>query len=890
MVRAIAIVIVFLGLPASTSQAQQVTGNLEGRILDAQEKPLAEVSIVMQGPALQGQRGATSDDRGYFRVLVLPVGSYTVKLSHIAHHAATYENVPIRLGKTTTLGEVRLQSREMQMAEIVVSGERPVIDPTSTTIGENLRAESYNQLPVDRNFRSIATLIPQANATFYGDEANISGSTGTENIYVIDGMNVTDPVGGFGSTNLPYNFVQEIEIKTGGYEAEYGRALGGIINVITPSGGNDFHGQLFGFFTNQGFGGERRPGLEGAKVGDFSEYDAGLSLHGPLVRDQLWFFAAYNPNHAQEDIEIPGLGTYPDRKTSHLFAGKLTWQARENTNLVFTLFGDPSTHHEVYSNPIVFGGPVQIENADVLLDIVEEGSINTSLQMRQTVSRNFLLEASISRLDQRHKFQPETERGRSEPSFRNLVNGLWSGGIGYVADDKSSRTAAKLGASLFIGKHALKAGLEYEDNLYDQSTYNSVNPGGILRVAAAAYTTFYSAWRGKVHNRVPSVFVQDAWQITKRFGINAGLRWDGQYFVGSDGNVAQTITDQFQPRVGFTYQLGALGSRKLFGSYGRFYEQVPTLFSGIYHINLIQFFVNYDHDPRLDPTGGDSTSFSQVVSPEVNGLRGQHFDEFVLGYEQQLWDQFKVGVRGLYRNLREVIEDGIDPANGVYLFGNPGKGNFSFFPRFEREYRAAELTVQTAGGRKYDFLASYVWSKNHGNYVGLYNADAGGGFPNANSLPDIVEQIPHSNGSLPNERTHVFKFSGSYRFNFGLIAGTSMIWQSGTPLSEFGAGSFGPFFPIFLRQRGSAGRTPAIADLNIRLKYDLAKLTKTSLKPKLVLDAFHVFNQRKPVTYDQTHYFAMDENGNQTSPNENYGKPTRYHPPRTVRLGMEVEF
>ena len=162
-----------LALAVGTARSQEVTGNLEGRVLNAQGEALPGVNITIRGPSLQGMRGATSDAQGYFRILALPVGSYTVKISHTAHQGVTYENVSVRLGKTTTLGEVRLRARTVEMPEIVVSGERPLIDPTSTTAGTNLESSTYETLPVDRNFRSIVSLVPQANTSYLGDEVNL---------------------------------------------------------------------------------------------------------------------------------------------------------------------------------------------------------------------------------------------------------------------------------------------------------------------------------------------------------------------------------------------------------------------------------------------------------------------------------------------------------------------------------------------------------------------------------------------------------------------------------------------------------------------------------------------------------------------------------------------
>ena len=327
-----------------TVLAQETTGQLEGHIFDQQNKAISAVNIVVTSPRLQGERGAASNKDGYFRLIALPPGLYMVKISHIAYHSTSVPKVPVRLGKTTSLGETHLQSRVIELPGVVVSGERPIIDPHSTTIGANFQLETLDLLPVERNFRSIASLVPQANLSYYSaivsgaDQVNISGSTGPENAYFVDGVNVTDSYFGATSTNLPYNFVQEIEIKTGGYQAEFGRALGGIINVITPSGSNEFHGQVFGFFTNNDLGGSTpKIGLTGADANAFSSYDVGFSLGGPVVRDRLRFHAAYNPNFERQPFSLPGIGSLVNKKTTHLFAGKLTWRATDNTNLILSV-------------------------------------------------------------------------------------------------------------------------------------------------------------------------------------------------------------------------------------------------------------------------------------------------------------------------------------------------------------------------------------------------------------------------------------------------------------------------------------------------------------------------------------------------------------------------
>jgi hypothetical protein len=881
--------VIFLCL-LRTGWAQETTGHLAGRILDEQGQAISEANIIVTSPHLQGKRGAATNKEGHFRIIALSPGFYTVEISHIAYVPTTLQRVPVRLGKTTSLGEIHLHSRVLELPAVEVSGEKPIIDPVSTTTGANLQLEIIDTLPVDRNFRAIAELIPQANTSYYEDtdrgrneQVNISGSTGPANAYFIDGVNTTDPYTASFSTNLPYNFIREIEIKTGGYEAEYGRSLGGIINVVTPAGSNEFHGQVFGFFTNNELGGRPRIGLQDADALGSSTYDFGLSLSGPIVHDRLWFHAAYNPNFERQQFRISGLGTLTDKQKSHLFAGKLTWRAPGNTDIIFSLFGDPSIAH-LNQLPLSSYPGYTFETEAALARRKEQGGVNVSLQARRVVGQNLLLATNLAYVSLRNKDVADTEFGRDNPLIVDHRTGIFSGGFNTMNDAKSSRFSAKISSSLFMENHELKIGIEYEDNFLDIVSHNPP----LVIYSDSLYLLLSFSAAGRVHNQVPTLFLQDSWQATRKLRLNAGLRWDGQYFIGADGKLAQRITNQFQPRVGVIYQPGELGTAKIFGSFGRFYEQIPTNLSNFVHTNNEFTLTFFDHNPFIDPSGGDILDISSAILPEVEDLQGQYFDEFILGYERAFGNGFKIAFRGIYRTLRQAVEDGVDPETNELVYGNPGRGRLDFFPKMKREYQAMEISLQRFTGGRFNFITSYVLSRNSGNYAGLYNADAGYASPNAGGRPDFQEQIPKSDGLLPNDRPHVFKFSGSYFMDMGLTIGASLIWQSGTPISELGTTL--EEVAIFLSERGSVGRTPAIADLNLRLKYDLSNLSGMGFQPTLILDAFHLFNQRKAVRVDQTHSFGIDEGGNPVSLNPNYLNPAAFFPARLVRLGIEVNF
>jgi hypothetical protein len=181
-----------------------------------------------------------------------------------------------------------------------------------------------------------------------------------------------------------------------------------------------------------------------------------------------------------------------------------------------------------------------------------------------------------------------------------------------------------------------------------------------------------------------------------------------------------------------------------------------------------------------------------------------------------------------------------------------------------------------------------VLSKNRGNYPGLFNSDFNIASPNLNASFDLLEMTVNSDGLLPNDRTHSFKLAGSYRVWSSLMAAATFLWQTGTPLSVFRAASPGPPFFNFAQERGTAGRTPSIWDLNLRFTYDVASALGQSWRSRLVLDIFHLASQRRAVAFDQIQYYGQDEEGNPTNPNPTYGMPTRFQPATAVRLGFEV--
>jgi hypothetical protein len=884
------LLVLLLCLPLGATFAQEITGSIEGTVLAPDGQPLPGVVVVATHSATQVARRALTNRDGGFRFGTLPLGEYALTIDEPDFDPVSVRPVLVRLGRTTALPPLRLSPRGRFVERVDVVATPPLIDPVSTTAGGSISAPLFDNLPVQRDYRSIAALLPSVSPSFLGDGLNIGGATGFENRYFLDGIDMTDPGRGATGTMLPPDFIQEVEVKTGGYEAQYRSALGGVLNVVTPSGSNVFAGKFIGYWTSYLVSADAKQSSLQLQTRDFAQYDAGFSLSGPLVRDHAWFFVAYDPEVTSVETELPDLGYYEDSTTTQRFAAKADWQIDGANRLALTVVGDPSRRDAVGDLQAGFPvAPKHFLNPDPYLRRFEDGGMGASLRGTHALGPDVLLESELSNLWRRYTNLPLTERGRREPGFIDAVTGTWSGGSPFEMAWRNSQLTAALKATWALENHEVKAGAEYRQNRESVSTNKSDN---ITYYADGSYSTFYGDQPGSPTARVPSLFVQDSWRIGSRWTLNLGLRWAREIFIDESGRVNQTIENEWQPRLGFVYQPGRLGTQRIYGSAARYYQEVAGWALTAWQAATVFLDTcTYDHDPRVDPSGGDCNSFYIPVQAEVAGLHGNYYDDYALGYQVQFGGRHRAGVRAVYRTLGDALEDGVVPATGQLTWGNPGRGPLAGdFPRPSRVYKALEFTVEGQPDGRSGYLASYVLSENRGNYPGLYNTDQKWPWPNANISYDLPESMVGAEGLLPNDRTHVFKVSGFYQFEFGLNAGASLLWESGTPLNRFGGASYGPPWLIFLQQRGTAGRTPSIFDLSLRLDYTFRLRSASRWKPRLILDVYHLFSGRKAVDYDQVHSFRQDADGNQVNPNPTYGQVLRFYPPATARLGFEVSF
>ncbi|HEY0558629.1 MAG TPA: TonB-dependent receptor, partial [Thermoanaerobaculia bacterium] len=330
-------------LTAAAMAAAQTTGTIVGRVTDEGGGTLPGVTVEARSPALQGTSTAVTDGSGAYRLNLLPPGDYTVSFVLDGFAKESRQEVHVGLDQNTTLSTTL---RAALTQEITVTGDVPVIDTTSTTVGVNLDTRAIETLPTGRNYSSVVQITPgvssDANAEATPQPSiTVYGSTGSENSYLIDGVNTTGAEYGAQGTELNFEFIQAVDVKTGGYQAEYGRSTGGVVNVITKSGGNDFHGDLFGYHDNDSLQSNAKPVVStGGTAAGYTREDYGIDVGGFLLRDKLWFFGAYDRVDNTDKTTLPGgplAGNVVQPKSKRdLAAAKLTWKLSDSQSLVST--------------------------------------------------------------------------------------------------------------------------------------------------------------------------------------------------------------------------------------------------------------------------------------------------------------------------------------------------------------------------------------------------------------------------------------------------------------------------------------------------------------------------------------------------------------------------
>jgi outer membrane receptor protein involved in Fe transport len=889
--------------PALVAQTS-TTGAIEGTVSDNSGAPLPGVTVEIRSAQLQGSKSDVTDTAGKFRFSLLPPGTYNLTATLSGFSPVKQNSVSVQLSRTVTL-EIRMAAAVTE--QITVTAAAPVVDVTSAATGANVTAQTMQSLPLGRSYVAAAQVAPGTSTDAVG--TTFYGSSGAENQYIIDGLNTTAVRDGTNGKSVNLDFVQEVEVKTGGESAEYGRLTGGAINAITKSGGNQFTGDVFGFDSPKSLRADNTTFTDrSVTVGSALErnrtiFDGGVDVGGYFVKDRIWFFSAYDHQDATNTttrintpISLPNyqlaVGSQLDAKIkSELYAGKLTFRVTENQSLAVSVFGDPrKTNGPLFT---ITGPPSTFDGT------LKQGATDYAARYAGIFGTSFVANAEAGRHAEKITYGGE---GTQIPQLRDQTVSpeVRTGGFGFFANERYTRSVYKADVSSFVSTHEIKVGGDFEDLKGHLENYQGGGGQLIYKLVTAGGATYYrhrfylndlapgfdrsnpSTWTFAIpqitepETKNTSAYIQDSWKIRPNFTLNAGIRWESQEVLGRGGSKAFKIDNNIAPRVGVVWDVFNTGRSKAYANFGRFFEAIPMdinirAFGG----ELVCFCYNTSPDPAhwqpdLSATPiRRSTILGSSVEPVDPNLKGQHIDEFLLGYDQEVAPNLAVGIQGTYRKLANVIEDMLIGTTGEYLIANPGSGigrEAGFYeggnvvtPAAKRTYKGIELHATKHFSNGTQFFASYLWSKLEGNYDGTFQASTGQLDPNINSAFDYADFIVNNHGLLSNDRTHQLKFYGSYTFTNGALnglnAGLATHYYSGTPLSANGYSFAYANWEYYLTTRGALGRGPADYEADLHFGYPIHT---GPANVNLIADIFNVLNLQRATQLDTRYNRVQD--------------------------------
>jgi hypothetical protein len=796
---------VLLVFAATAARAQQTTGTISGRVVDGQGLAVPGVTVTVTGG--QGAKTAVTDADGRYNVPFLTPGAYALRAELQGFKAVDRGGLDVRLGQTV---DVPVTLEVGAVTESVnVTATSPTLAATGTTIGASLDSATLAALPVGRRFSDTLYLAPGVSSSGSLGNANpsISGASGLENQYVVDGVNITN--GGYGAlgsysivfgslgNGTPYDFMQEVQVKTGGYEAEFGQATGGVINVVTKSGSNEVRGSAFGYLQPSRFepAWNRVTTINGTvnTIGT-RQSEGGATMGGPLLKNHLFVFGAIDPQEerrmfvAPPNFPLASLGEVDRVRHVLNYAVKGTWQVNAGHRFDASFFGDPA-HGD--------NGP---QRPDALLKSTTSGfsalnhygGHNQTLHYDGVVSSNFLIDASISRSLNRIQEIPSVDTWAV--TDRTVVPNAISGGIGfYEAGNQSTSWQYQAKATSIVpyaGNHQLSYGFDYERLAYNQINQRTgptfTTPTGEQTATGAQIQILTDPNFGRIFRvtranlnaardttqRYAAGFVEDNWQIGTRLTIRPGVRYEQETLSGT---IVQNfkLKNNWAPRIGATWDPTGTGIAKVFGSYGRYYARVPNDLAARALSSDAAITADY-FDSQLTrpipngvlagPVGSQTGTHFTLLGAGADNIdpnaKLSYYNEYIVGGEYDLRHNVIVGARYIHRDIGRVLED-VQPfpvvatdlgipgaATADYTLTNPGPatpvlgGLGASFEAPVHNYNAVEVTASKRLADNWSLQASYRWSRLTGTYEGFYRDDNGQSDPGITSLYDFPTNDP----------------------------------------------------------------------------------------------------------------------------------------------------
>ena len=905
------IIILFLGtlLIINIHALAIETGEIKGKVRDESGEGLPGVEITAKSTSLQGQRTILSSKTGNFHFPLLPVGNYTLTFKIPGFSTRVQENVIVRLGQVTDLN-VTMKLSEIKK-EIVVTAEAPLIDKTSTDTSFHLSSKDLERLPAQN--RTVVDAV-KVTPGVTGVRVNTRRGTATEGLpsfrgegeegtnWIVDGLSITGVRLRNAGMRLNFDSIDEIQIISDPFSPEFGSAYGGIINMVTKTGSNDFTGEFSLVLTDKKLQSSREDQLSVVSEPDyFSNYNWYFNLGGPLIKDKLWFFFSDNfftDTEQTKDGFLDYLFVPEGKRTTpsnNLFA-KLTYALNINHSISLTS---------------MFNKSFRLKGGTGIPDLFEEKYFSDfifRINYKGILNSSTFIEAGLGQIKRDSFIEPvDKDLGPAQYYIEDLARSI-NNSYGDVTDDQKrldfNIKLTKHVETETFGRHELNLGLEY----YAFSSEFAVDFSGKDEDLFAnndfdAGTKYYfDTWRGGVgtptffyeygefnfinSSRGIGLYFKD--KITlNRFTFMAGFRSQTQLCRENNKEKLWSwgITDFLSPRFSLAVDLLGDGKNILKFGWGRFSDLITTMPLGLLNSGAGLTFRTYRWQGPSNPSETELRNVSNWLFENeqksqtfeiAEGLKPNFLTRYLIEFDRKLGQNWAIKaryVRSKAEKLLEVLFEFDITAGYKFVYDN--------FELKRRNYQGIEIEVNGKIGSNFFLNASYChssakgtnpgqsetgsWAQEEGstNYIGL--------FGNHLYVPDLPEFEDTKNyvdwalgglggrgigdegwyGKLPYSIDHIIKMNSVFLAPYGLTFSMALEWISGYYWEKLGYVPFFGGYYSFPEGRGTR-ESPSLCylDLGLEKEFRLGKLhLLQSLALTLRIDIFNLLNTQRPVSY-----------------------------------------
>ncbi len=613
-----------LALVVPATVAQETTGNIAGVVKDTSGALLPGVNVTITNKSTNRTIEVKTSSEGAYQALDLAPGRYSVMFEKVGFAKTELPNVLLLLGRTV--------KADMEMAvgtvatTVEISATALLIDTSSTMVAHNVTSEEFNNLPKGRTFQGVAILSPSVNTGQLEGGYQINGATAAENNYYIDGVSTVSQIDGSARQNATFEYLQEVQVKTAGLEAEYGGALGGVVTAVTRSGGNAFHGEAHYYYYGNKLSSTSVQRLQidpltsasaslvqdDKQKSDSQEF--GGSIGGPIVKNRLWFFSSISPRYLrQTNNYLFDNGVTPGSMSRKAYFqnwfNKVSFDPSDRIRTNFTWLYTPQ---RLTGSLYAYDGMGSTFSTSSVANALgsstrgyhqPEQSYTASADFTLTTSSLLSVKGGRYYLDYKEIGIPYTSYAWWQassigipgvPADLQKAYNYSTPSAAQTQWDITTRTYAQADFSQvvkFAGWHNLKVGVGTTKNVNNVNISKNGKDGRVLLYwgmtcpsCVAPKTGTYGYYvvqdysvKGTTGASIDHFYIQDSWRILPRLTINVGLRSEKETIPSFQRNIKEYAFqfgwgDKLAPRIGASLDVLGTGRLKVSGAWGRFYD------------------------------------------------------------------------------------------------------------------------------------------------------------------------------------------------------------------------------------------------------------------------------------------------------------------------------